>query len=343
MLATSPQHLQDVLHHLHLWLEHGARAHCMVTTPTREEFHRQPLPPHLRTSVKMRTGPRVAVRSARDGRVHRQAVARWPQDGLVESSLPTLMCVVSGAADLHFADYVVHCQTGDILYRPPGLASIGGALPHFEGEHKGRSCDLLWIFPGRLNGQGLESYICHSREYTHRHSSHLWFKSYFLSTLFQELVEEIERNDNRESIERLLGILIFSLHRHVQRGDALIPPFSTKAEKDAGLPHEPVQLAQSYIDLHLDRHLTTELVARQVGLSASVFKRKFKQTTGHTFNQYLTHARLKKAAELLDGSEMFVSEVSNMIGLTECQFRRLARQHWGCTPREFRHRESDPI
>ena len=341
---TNPfEHLQKVLRNLEGWLEHGDKAHVMLAKPTLEEFLRQPLPSHLHTTVKPRTGPRVAVRSPRDGQVNRQTMARWPKDNLIESSLPTIMCVVNGAADLRIADYVVHCRVGDILLRPPALAGISGSQPHFETDRTGRSCDLLWIFPGRLNGQGLESYLCYSREDEHSHGSHLWFKSLFLSTLFQELYEELERGDSRQSIEKLFSTLIFTMQRQIARDEAIIPPFSPEMKTPILPSQEPIQLAQSYIEMHLGQPLTIELVARHVGLSASVFKRKFKQFTGQTFNSYVATARMKKAAELLHGSEMFISEVSHVVGMTDCHFRRLARQHWGCTPHEYRQNKSDRI
>lgn len=341
--AGHPELILEMLRNLGLWLEREDKAHLLVAMPTLEEFRQQPLPSHLRTSVKLRKGPRVVIRGPRDEHTNRQILARWPKDNLIESSLPTLACVVHGAADLHIADYVVHCRTGDIMFRPPAIAAISGSEPHFEDGGRGRSCDLLWIFPGRLNGQGLECYICHSREDRHFLGPHLWFKNFFLSILFQELAEEISRPDGRESTSRLLSTLVFFLQRLILRGDATIPPFRSQMEDTRQLSRDPIQQALNYIDTHLGSHLTIELTARHVCISSSVFKKKFKQHTGQTFNQYVTRARMDKAAQMLRGTELFISEISELVGLADSQFRRLSLQYWGCTPREYRQRENEPI
>lgn len=329
----------EALRNVGIWLSRDDKVKLMVAAQTLEEFRQQELPPHVQTSVKKRTGQRTIVRGPRDSRIGFLIRAKWLEDNLIENALPSMACVIRGSADLQIGDYVVHCQTGDFIFYPPATPAADGTLPHFIKDHENRVCDLLWIFPGRLNGQGLQCSICHSRGDKHSPGPQYWVKNYLLSYLFQELFEEVYLPDNRESVLRLVSNIVFFLQQRILRGQATSPTSRSHPEDLVVPGRDAVEQALAYIDSHLSSNLTIDVVARHVCISPSVFKKKFKQQTGHTFNEFVTHMRMTKAAQLLHGTHLLVSEISGLIGVTDCQFRRLARDHWDCTPREFRERQ----
>lgn len=331
--------LLPILSQFRLLLARENEARLIVAHPTLAEVQRQSLPGHVKLMKRKRIGPRVSVRGARNSRVPRMIQARWPNDGLAETTLPSLACVMQGPADLRVNDYVMTCQSGDFIFYRAGLASSDGSRPHFEtGDSCGRQCSLLWIYPGRLNGEGLECYVCHSQQQTHSTGKRLWCKNRLLAELFQGIQEESHKRDRQAGVFHLLCALLFTLQQEIIEKRAVPAPYYPAPEDTATTGYDPIRQACAYIDSHLDSNLTIDAVAQQVCLSPSSFTRRFKRQTGQTFNQYCTAARLRQAAILLTKTEHNILTVSRSVGLTDCRLRQLAQRHWGCLPREFRRR-----
>jgi two-component system response regulator YesN len=75
-------------------------------------------------------------------------------------------------------------------------------------------------------------------------------------------------------------------------------------------------------------------------MSRSGFARKFTETLGLNFYQYLTKVRLKRARYLLKHSGHAVSDIAAMVGYTsDLSFVNVFKKHEGITPRAFRMRE----
>src|SRR5690606_34000322 len=129
----------------------------MMAAPTLAQFQTQPLPAHVSVTPKPRRGKRVRVRSPRHLRTTNLILARWPEEHLVEVAIPALICVLSGQAAFHLADYMLHCQSGDLLFIPPGISRQDATSAYTDDER--HQCRLLWISPGPLSGHGLESWI----------------------------------------------------------------------------------------------------------------------------------------------------------------------------------------
>lgn len=335
--ATAPsQPILEVLHNIQFLLERENRARFMVAAKTLTEFKRQPLPDHIKTSVKKRRGARVTHTKAQHAGVRRLVQATWPDDHLGERIQPSLGYVIRGAAALRIADYFVHCQTGDFVFYPPGVPASDSTQPHFEREDAENRCDILWIYPEVLNNEGLDHYICHSVKNNHFVSTLGGVKSSLLSCLFQELSEEIHSADREKSVFILLSAIVFFMHRQISRDNSPGAAPASQVTSSLRLAQDPIAHACAYIKDHLHSNLTIETVSKQVGLSPSAFTVLFKKQTGQTFNQYITGQRLEHAAGLLCNSGFRVSEISAAIGMTDCQFRRLAARYWGCSPKEFR-------
>ena len=329
-------HLLASLRNLRLMLKRENDVNLMIARPTIAEFKSQVLPLHLRVDDKPRQGPRITVRKSRSARIPPTVQARWPHDHMIENRLPSMACVIDGTADLHIADYLVSCPVGDFMFYPGGIASADGKMPHLEGDVAGRQCSLLWIYPARFGGEGLECYICRSVEELHFSSDHSWCRNLLLGRLFEGICEEGQKKGHHESIFHLMSAMFFLMQSEVETGESILSPLMGMQENVREMGDSPIQRACAFIKANLRSNLTIESVARQVFLSSSVFTVRFKQQTGHTFNQYCTIARMELAAMLLRQTGMTVKEVSARVGLTDCQLRVLAHRYWGCPPREFR-------
>jgi len=83
--------------------------------------------------------------------------------------------------------------------------------------------------------------------------------------------------------------------------------------------------------------LTTRRVADELAMTDSSFCRFFKATTGKTFKEALTEARIQKACELLVNSDMPVGTVASLVGFNNISlFNRLFRSVVKTAPNKYR-------
>lgn len=100
---------------------------------------------------------------------------------------------------------------------------------------------------------------------------------------------------------------------------------------------EKINIACSYIIDNCEHDLTLESAADYVGFSACYFSRMFKRITNHSFIEYLTLQRIKRAQLLLSDFDMPITEISYQAGFKSIStFNRVFRQYRGCSPSEYR-------
>ena len=320
-------------------LVNEGKVNYIVARPTLQELKQQRLPSHLKISLKKRIGGRALKRASHHANIPRVIYAGWPEDHLIENTVAGMAFILRGSADMRIADYVISCEPGDCILYPPYVPAADGSQPHFEGDTTGRRCDILMVFPGSLLGQGIECAMCHSIGDEHKNGTHVWIKNLLLAQLFQSLYEESFKPDNAESIFHIIRTLVFFTHREIEEKRSVPPPFKPFYEQPLELGSDAIKQACNYIKTHLASNLTIKEVARLVCISPSTFSQRFRQETGQTFHQYLTALRLKQAAVLLEETDYQINDISTSVGLTDAQLRILTRQHWGCTPKEYRNRE----
>jgi transcriptional regulator GlxA family with amidase domain len=78
-------------------------------------------------------------------------------------------------------------------------------------------------------------------------------------------------------------------------------------------------------------------LARRVGLSRTRLAERFRHFLGESPIAYLTHWRLKLAAEMLQTSEHSVAQVAATVGYgSEASFNRAFKREFACPPAQFR-------
>jgi AraC-like DNA-binding protein len=102
---------------------------------------------------------------------------------------------------------------------------------------------------------------------------------------------------------------------------------------------EPVTVrkAREFITKHLSEAMFLEDVARYAGVSAFHFCKVFKKHTGHTFTNYVNHARVEHAKRLLMKPRYCITEVAFDAGFQSLsQFNRSFRRVTSKSPTEYR-------
>jgi AraC-like DNA-binding protein len=102
------------------------------------------------------------------------------------------------------------------------------------------------------------------------------------------------------------------------------------------------------IEAHLaeptERALSVAELAQRLHISPCYFCKLFKRQTGLTFTNYRTQVRIDAAKGLLLNLRLRISEVAYQSGFESIPyFNRAFRRHVGCSPSEFRARQTRSI
>lgn len=89
--------------------------------------------------------------------------------------------------------------------------------------------------------------------------------------------------------------------------------------------------------LRADEEVTVEAVTKELGYTRQYISGRFRRITGRLLSQFLKEKRLEKAARLLKGGNIRVSQVARRCGFdSENYFRQQFRIRYGMSPRQFR-------
>lgn len=102
---------------------------------------------------------------------------------------------------------------------------------------------------------------------------------------------------------------------------------------------EPAQIirARQFIEAHYKEDLTLGEVARQAGMCAFYFCKRFKKATGVNFTHYVSRVRVEKAKNLLLNPNYRISEIAYEVGFQSLtHFNRIFKRVAGQSPTEFR-------
>lgn len=90
---------------------------------------------------------------------------------------------------------------------------------------------------------------------------------------------------------------------------------------------------------HMDQPLPVSLLAERARMSERTLLRRFEEATGCSPKQWLTHERVGRARELLEGSDMGVDRVAEVCGFGSADtLRHHFRQHLRLSPARYRER-----
>jgi AraC-like DNA-binding protein len=320
------------------WWERYGTTHLAASANTLKEFKAQKLPDQVTTSVKKRYGPTLSYRKTR---TNPHASKHWPDDAQAASPYAKFCCVLKGCADLHIADYIVHCPQSHFLLLRPQIPFPSGMVPHLVGEHlEHRYCELLWFDSPPIFDKQIRLWTCHSEGDRH------WAKPRFdfcfvehqeVITFFHHFLREIqEQKPGWQAIAESSFLTFLRLFiRELKQGDFYYGG-SLKAPEAPAPNTTPIAMALAYINSHLNQHLTIEVVAEAVYMSRASFVRRFREQTGQTFNQYLTERRLEVAQRFLREENWHIAQISQFVGLQPVQLRNLFRKHTGMSPSDYR-------
>jgi AraC family transcriptional regulator len=104
-----------------------------------------------------------------------------------------------------------------------------------------------------------------------------------------------------------------------------------------GLTNKTLARVLDLIESDLAEDLSLRILAQAAGLSEYHFLRMFKQSTGYTPHQYIINQRVERAKELLQKTDMSITEIAYLLGFsTPAHFTHHFRRKTGVTPSALR-------
>lgn len=98
-----------------------------------------------------------------------------------------------------------------------------------------------------------------------------------------------------------------------------------------------VEQVKEYIDAHLTEDLSRDLLAGIVYLNPNYLSRLFRQETGKSLVDYITHRRIQRVKLLLRTTNLSVTEAAGQMGYTNMPyFSKVFKKEVGCSPVEYR-------
>lgn len=99
--------------------------------------------------------------------------------------------------------------------------------------------------------------------------------------------------------------------------------------------------AVNYARTHFNKDIKLEHASALCDISPSYFSRLFSKTFKTGFNAYIISLRLENAKFLLKNTNRTVVSIACESGYVDCgYFNKLFKKHIGCTPLEYRKKES---
>ena len=133
----------------------------------------------------------------------------------------------------------------------------------------------------------------------------------------------------------LLSEMILALHHYAPAAKKMP---SAKALRDA----ERIKTMLQFIHDNCGEEIRLEQIAASAAVSESECIRCFRAAIGATPVQYLRHYRVRKAAQLLSGTEEKISSICGLCGFQDIRyFTKTFREIMGCAPAEYRRKKRE--
>jgi AraC-like DNA-binding protein len=157
------------------------------------------------------------------------------------------------------------------------------------------------------------------------------FEHFLTAIVLTRCLDNADRHSSRAGdIEGLIERLSCVLRSAAQTVTA------GRRDHSNSLPRHKVSAVAAHVIDNLDRPIRVADLAAIANVSPHHFSRQFRAATGLAPHQYVSHCRMRRAAQLLIDSEMSVCSVAIEVGcVDQSHFANTFRRTFGCTPREF--------
>jgi len=284
----------------------------------------------------------------------RMAVYVWQQELDPEFPLAVLEYATQGDGDrMHWHDHleiaVVLEGRGAFLFGRRALPAevgdiffIDNSQPHVALADPGTSLRLLLVLfrPELIAGPGCREldlgYLAPFRVDERTASPRIRGGSALaaeVAPVLRELRDTWDRHDpaERHLADATLRRALALVNRDRRAGSI------GAAARAAADRRERIRPVLAYVDRHWRESITLDDVAQVVHVSPSRVRHVFKDVTGVSFKEYVTHVRVAEAKRLLLATDLSVAEIAGAVSYTNLhQFYRVFYRSCAMSPGEYR-------
>lgn len=148
--------------------------------------------------------------------------------------------------------------------------------------------------------------------------------------LLESILEE--QTERRGGWQEMVSVLLMELLLALGRHDV-----TAKDESKHLVSPSQVRRVLEYVGAHYRQDITSQDIARHVGVSVEYISRQFKLATGLSPAEYLRAFRMERAMEQIRTTDKPIGEVAAMVGFSDISsFSRQFRHVCGMTPSQAR-------
>lgn len=115
-----------------------------------------------------------------------------------------------------------------------------------------------------------------------------------------------------------------------------VEPEMTQAERQQKLSSK-IQKALKYIDDNYISDVNLDVASERACMSKYHFSRKFRESVGCTFQDYLITLRIEKAKKMLSDEKFSITDIALAVGYNDLSnFERMFKKVLNCTPSHYR-------
>lgn len=131
---------------------------------------------------------------------------------------------------------------------------------------------------------------------------------------------------------------IFQLEAYKARKKREIALFLRRVKRqNARMSQNVIHEIEKYVKANFHREIKLQEISEHFYISREYISRKFKQEYNINISEYLVTIRMRKAQELLKGSNLKVYDIAHMIGYQDDKyFRKVFKKIIGVSPNEYR-------
>ncbi len=144
-------------------------------------------------------------------------------------------------------------------------------------------------------------------------------------TIFNTTVDVINSNDVEYIINQ-----VSSLTRTIKNEQ-----MTTMSNTEHAVKY--IENATEFIEKNYIKGIQISDIAEHLSLNPKYLSRLFKKEHSMTIGEYLSELRIKKALELLEGTNLTIDQISTKVGYNDTRgFIRLFKKNYGVTPSKYR-------
>lgn len=294
------------------------------------------------------------------------AAMHWPERGLLEIPSLNLAFVIEGAADFQvgvteqmlkrntrldprFGSYVLRSPENSLLVIPPYIPRSDGMHPHWEKGNISAAAArsrVLWL---GLMPEGVMIHTCRTEGESHLALSRQFVFDNQLNIIGELLLQQLQEPQSPSEIARLhLLSLLLRIENALARGmatpDESGQHIACSSRANVALPSArqdvnaaTVERACAYIEAHLAKTITAELVAANSFCSVSHLNRLFQTELGTSVMNFVTQRRMETAQSLLDNTNLPISAISLQLGYRHSShFSLVFKRIMALSPTQYR-------